>query len=71
MAVVRHIAQSEILADTYSHAEGGVVFFDFLGLVMVHYPEWVGILLNLAVVGAAVYKSVDKARNSYRQGYLV
>lgn len=68
LAVVSHIAQSEILADTHSHREGGVVFFDFLGLVLVHYPEWVGIMLNLLVVAVSVLKSIQKARSSYRSG---
>jgi len=68
LAVVRHIAQSEVLADTHSHSKGGVVFFDFLGLWLVYYPEWVGYLLNLVVVAFTVYKTVDKARNSYRFG---
>ena len=66
MAVVRHIAQSDILADTSSHSEGGVIFFDFLGLFLIHYPEWVGMLLNLVVAGYALFKSWDKAKNSYR-----
>ncbi|XP_023345863.1 endoplasmic reticulum metallopeptidase 1 isoform X2 [Eurytemora carolleeae] len=68
LAVVGHIAQSDILADTSSHSEGGVVFFDFLGLFLIHYPEWVGMLLNLTVVGYALFRSWDKAKNSYRSG---
>ena len=42
------------------------MFFDFLGLVLVHYSEWVGIMLNLLVVVISVLKSIQKARNSYR-----
>ena len=38
LAVVRHIAGSEVLADTHNQSEGGVVFFDFLGLWLVYYP---------------------------------
>lgn len=68
LAVVRHIAQLEILADTGSHSEGGVVFFDFLGLCLVHYPEWAGILLNFLVIGAVLYAAVNRARHSYRFG---
>jgi len=68
LAVVKHIAQSDVLADTESHSSGSVVFFDFLGLCMVHYPEWAGMLLNLIVVVVAVYITVDKIQNSYKFG---
>lgn len=68
LAVVRHIAQSEILADTKSHQDGSVVFFDLLGVWMVCYSEWTGRVINLLIVFYVGYKLVDKARNSYRVG---
>eukprot|EP00092_Neocalanus_flemingeri_P002862 GFUD01003060.1.p1 GENE.GFUD01003060.1~~GFUD01003060.1.p1 ORF type:complete len:914 (+),score=90.26 GFUD01003060.1:82-2823(+) len=68
LAVVKHIAQSEILADTLAHAQGGVVFFDFLGLFLIHYSEWMGILLNLVIVGISVSITVTKIRHSYNYG---
>ena len=43
-----------------------MVFFDFLGLCLVHYPEWAGMLLNLLVIGSVLYAAVDRARHSYR-----
>ncbi len=48
------------------HMQGGVVFFDFLGLWLVQYPEWVGMLLNCVVIVVVLYSSVSRARHSYR-----
>lgn len=68
LAVVQHIAQSEILADTQAYAEGGVIFFDFLGLFVVHYSEWLGTLINLTVVGFAILLTLNKIKLSYNYG---
>ena len=57
-----------MLADTASQSTGSVVFFDFLGLCMIHYPEWVGIVANIVVVVVSVYITVDKVQNSYKYG---
>ena len=42
------------------------MFFDFLGLCLVHYPEWAGMLLNFLVIGSVLYAAVNRARHSYR-----
>jgi len=68
LAVVKHIAQSEVLADTQSHAQGGVVFFDFLGFFVIHYSEWIGILINLLVVAISVSITISKIQHSYNYG---
>ena len=68
LAVVRHVGQSDVLGHTDDESRGGVVFFDFLGLALIHYPEWAGILLNLAVVAMAVYQTLAKVRRSYNYG---
>lgn len=68
LAVVKNVAQAEILGHTEHQSKGGVVFFDFLGLFLIHYPEWAGILLNLLVVGSAVYVSLSKLTHSYNYG---
>ena len=65
---MRHIAQSEILADTSAHSEGAVVFFDFLGLVLVHYSELVGIIINLVTVVASIWTTINKILHSYNYG---
>lgn len=66
LAVVRHIAQSEELADTRGHSEGTLVFFDFLGLYLIHYSEWVGVLINLATVLASVWISMERVVNRWK-----
>ena len=68
LEVVRHLAQSDVLGHTDAHASGSVVFFDVLGLFMVHYPEWVGVLVNLTVVMMSLGITIRKAQNSFRYG---
>ena len=50
MALVKGVANSPFLAHPGEYRHGKVVFFDFLGLFMVVYPERVGVILNTAVV---------------------
>lgn len=68
LAVTRNIAQSNVLGHTDNESKGGVVFFDFLGVFLIHYPEWIGILLNLAVVGVAIFTTLSKVSHSYNYG---
>ena len=68
LAVVRQIAMSDVLGHTDIEGKGGVIFFDFLGLFLIHYPEWLGILFNLGVVLMSVLMTVSKIRHSYNYG---
>ena len=68
LAVVRHLAQSDILGHTNDHASGSVVFFDVLGLFMVYYPEWIGIVLNLLVVVLSLSITYKKAKCCFQYG---
>ena len=68
LEVVRHLAKSDVLGHTDAHASGSVVFFDVLGLFMVHYPEWVGVLVNLAIVMMSLGITIRKAQNSFQYG---
>lgn len=68
LAVVRNIAQSDVLGHTDIESKGGVVFFDFLGLFLIHYPEWFGIILNLTVVACSIYITICKISRSYNYG---
>ena len=68
LALVRHIAQSEVLADTSAHSQGGVVFFDFLGVIVIHYSETVSVIINVTTVLVAVWLTVDKVLHSYNYG---
>jgi len=68
LAVVREVASSDVLGHTDIQSKGGVIFFDFLGLFLIHYPEWLGILVNIAVVTAAFAVTISKVRHSYNYG---
>ena len=68
LEVVRYLAQSDVLGHTDAHASGQVVFFDVLGLFMICYPEWIGIVLNLVVVAISLYITYNKAKASFQYG---
>lgn len=54
LALVKSIINSPYLVDPGEYRHGAMVFFDFLGVVMVHYPERIGIVLNIATGVVAV-----------------
>merc|ERR1719495_1072668 len=69
LAVIRHVVHdSDVLSHTDFHDTGSIVFFDALGLFMIHYPEWVGIIINLAVVAISLYTTYTKTRSSFQYG---
>ena len=68
LAVVKYLGHSNILAHTEESNKGSVVFFDLLGLCLVYYPEWIGIILNIAVVSISIGSTVNKAKNSFQYG---
>eukprot|EP00731_Ephydatia_muelleri_P019134 Em0011g1174a len=68
VALVKGVANSPFLAHPGDYKHGKVVFFDFLGLFMVVYPERVGLILNTAVVLVSLcylYVEVRWSRFSY------
>ena len=44
------------------------MFFDFLGLYLIHYSEALGVLLNLATVAVSLWLTADKVIHSYNYG---
>ena len=54
LAVAKSIVNSPFLVDPGEYRHGAMVFFDFLGLVMVHYPERIGVVLNIVTGVVAV-----------------
>ena len=46
LAVVMEMANSPLLTDPGEYRHGAMVFFDFMGLFMVHYPERIGVIIN-------------------------
>ncbi|XP_069678437.1 endoplasmic reticulum metallopeptidase 1-like [Periplaneta americana] len=55
LALIKKIALSDILTYTEEYAAGKAVYFDVLGLFMVHYSEAFGITFNLVTVLLSVY----------------
>ena len=51
----------------HSHT-GSIVFFDLLGLCLIYYPEWIGIIVNICVIVASVGITVNKTINSFQYG---
>jgi len=45
-AVVMEMANSPLLKDPGEYRHGAMVFFDFMGLFMVHYPARIGVIVN-------------------------
>ena len=44
------------------------MFFDLLGLCLIYYPEWIGIIVNICVIVASVGITVNKTINSFQYG---
>ena len=54
LALVKSIIFSPFLIDPGEYRHGAMVFFDFLLVFMVHYPERIGFVLNIVTVAVAV-----------------
>jgi len=61
---IQILAHPDVHADASTHS----VFFDFLGVVLVHYTETLGIILNLVVVALSLFGSYRKMRNAHELG---
>ena len=54
LALVKSIVNSPFLADPGEYRHGSMVFFDFLGIFVIHYPERIGLVINLTSAFVAV-----------------
>lgn len=61
LAVLKHLAMSERLADSSEYRHGNMVFFDLLGVFVVAYPARVGTILNYVVATATFLYLAKKA----------
>lgn len=61
LAVLKHLATSEKLADSSQYRHGNMVFFDLLGVIAVAYPARVGTILNYMVATATFLYLAKKA----------
>lgn len=68
LAVVKHLGNSDVLTHTQESNKGSIVFFDLLGLCLIYYPEWLGILINIIVILVSVSITANKVRNSFQYG---
>ncbi|XP_046900722.1 endoplasmic reticulum metallopeptidase 1-like [Hypomesus transpacificus] len=72
LAVLKHLAMSEELADSSAYRHGNMVFFDLLGVVVVAYPARVGAILNYMTAAATfVYLGRKAARPASLGGRYV
>lgn len=59
-ALVKGILNSPYLVNAGEYRHGTVVFFDFLGMFMIHYPERIGAIINMLTVLVVILCTVKK-----------
>jgi hypothetical protein len=71
LALVRSLVASPQFVEPGESRHGSLVFFDFLGLFMVAYPQRLAMLLNCGVVMAVVAMVVRKyLQNTYSKFFF-
>ncbi|XP_054219842.1 endoplasmic reticulum metallopeptidase 1 isoform X6 [Homo sapiens] len=56
LAVLKHLATSDMLAAASKYRHGNMVFFDVLGLFVIAYPSRIGSIINyMVVMGVVLY----------------
>ena len=75
LALVKGIVNSPFLAHPGEYRHGVMVFFDFLGVIMIHYPERIGLVINTVTAFAAVLCLIKKfigfpAKKGVKEGKL-
>ena len=70
LALVKGIVNSPFLANPGEYRHGAMVFFDFLGVFMVYYPERIGLVINVVTV-FMVYLCVIKKFIGFPEGKAV
>ncbi len=68
LEVVKYIANSEELAHPESQDNSNAVFFDFLGMFLVNYPESRGVVINLFCVALSLYTTYVRVNRSHEYG---
>ncbi|XP_062868297.1 endoplasmic reticulum metallopeptidase 1 [Trichomycterus rosablanca] len=68
LALLKHLLNTETLADPSEYRHGSMVFFDVLGMVMVAYPARVGTIINYLVVIATLIYLAKKCMRSRNVG---
>ena len=60
LALVKGIVNSPFLANPGEYRHGVMIFYDFLGVVMVHYPERIGFVINMVTAFMVVLCLIKK-----------
>lgn len=72
-ALVKEVANSSLLPDPGEDKHGKLIFFDFLGLFSVVYPERLAVVVNsffVLISVAAVYFGVARGRGGTSDGEI-
>jgi hypothetical protein len=64
LALILKLATNPKLADPGLDKHGSMIFIDFLGLFMIHYPMRIGMILNYLTV-AVCFLHIYKRSGSY------
>ncbi|KAK3709030.1 hypothetical protein QZH41_014908 [Actinostola sp. cb2023] len=67
-SVLMEMANSPLLKDPGEYRHGSMVFFDFMGLFMVHYPERIGTIINSVTFVVASLLILKKFFATKRKG---
>ena len=59
------------LAHAQTTRGGNAVFFDFLGVFLICYPEWVSVSINVVVVAASIWTTVSNVKNCGKYGEVL
>jgi hypothetical protein len=62
------MANSPLLKDPGEYRHGAMVFFDFMGLFMVHYPERIGVIINGITFVVSIVLIIKKFFLSKKKG---
>lgn len=70
MFQISGIAAGHQLSDVNQHKSGNLVFFDFLGAMVVRWPESVAAILNLVVTVVSLYSVYINSKWAKKNGEL-
>ncbi|XP_070934867.1 endoplasmic reticulum metallopeptidase 1 isoform X2 [Macaca nemestrina] len=69
LAVLKHLATSDMLAAASKYRHGNMVFFDVLGLFVIAYPSRIGSIINyMVVMGVILYLGKKLLQPKHKTG---
>ncbi|XP_058287366.1 endoplasmic reticulum metallopeptidase 1 isoform X3 [Hylobates moloch] len=69
LAVLKHLATSDMLAAASKYRHGNMVFFDVLGLFVIAYPSRIGSIINyMVVMGVVLYLGKKLLQPKHKTG---